>query len=69
MADTWSEYVDLLSTASLDLYPENVGSIFTNKLVVPQQLPDNTYVALEEIGYINTFYNVKKTFSSIFMPE
>ena len=65
MADTWSEYVDLLSTASLDLYPENVGSFFTNKLVVPQQLPDNTYVALEEIGYINTFYNVKKTFSSL----
>ena len=65
MTDSWSEYVDLLSTASLDLYPENKGSSFTNKLVAPQQLPDNTYVALEEIGYINTFYNVKNDSSSL----
>ena len=65
MTDSWSEYVDLLSTASLDLYPENKGSFFTNKLVAPQQLPDNAYVALEEIGYINTFYNVKNDSSSL----
>lgn len=63
--DTWSEYVDVLSTASLDLYPQNVGSHFTNKLVVPQQLPDNAFVALEEISYINTFYNVKSDSSSL----
>ena len=65
MADTWTEYVDLVSTASLDLYPGNVGSSFVNKLVVPQQLPDNTFVALEEIGYVNSFYNVRKTQNSI----
>ena len=65
MADTWTEYVDLVSTASLDLYPGNVGSSFVNKLVVPQQLPNNTFVSLEEIGYVNSFYNVRKTQNSI----
>ena len=65
MAGSWSEYVDLLSTSSLDLYPHNVGSSFTNKLVVPQQLPDNAYVALEEVGYVNSFYNVTMNKNSL----
>lgn len=65
MEGTWSEYVDLLSSASLDLYPENHGSFFTNKLIVPQQLPQDTYVALEEISYVNTMYNVKHSSNSL----
>ena len=62
---TYSEYVDLLSTASLDLHPENRGCLFTNQLPNAQLLPPNTYVGLEGISYINTFYNVKKKYASL----
>ena len=65
MADTFSEYVDLISTASMDLYPSNHGSSFINKLVVPQHLPENTYVSLEEISYVSAFYNISKKRNSI----
>ena len=65
MEDTWSEYVDLISTASLDLHPENHGSSFTNELVIPQQLPENTYVSLEEISYVSAFYNIQHSRNNI----
>ena len=58
MEDTWSEYVDLISTASLDLHPQNHGALFTNQLPIPQQLPENAYVCLEELEYTHCFYNV-----------
>ena len=65
MADTFSEYVDLISTASMDLHPSNHGSSFINELVVPQHLPENSYVSLEEISYVNGFYNITEGRSSI----
>lgn len=60
MATTFHEYIDLLSTASLQEYPSNKGSSFTNRLVTPQVLPDHSYVGLEEISYINTFYTISR---------
>ena len=65
MEDTWSEYVDLISSASMDLHPENHGSSFTNELVIPQQLPENTYVSLEEISYVSAFYNIRDSRNNI----
>ena len=58
MEGSWNEYIDLISSASLDLYPQNLPSNFTNKLAVPQQLPENAYIGLEEMSYVNTFYNI-----------
>ena len=52
-------YVDLVSTACQDEYPSNTGSNFTNKLPVPLYFPEDTYCALEEVSYTNSFYNVK----------
>ena len=66
MADSsWSEYVDVLSTSSNDLYPDNTNSNFTNLLPVAQDLPENTYVALEEISYSHLFYNINTTENEI----
>ena len=60
---SWSEYVDLISDSSIDLFPKNHGSAFTNKLIVPQDLPENCYVAATEFEYVNTVYNVKSNSS------
>ena len=61
MADySWAEYVDLISDASTELYEKNHGSSFTNRLVVPQELPEHCWVAAREFEYVNTFYNVKE---------
>ena len=65
MENTFDEYVDVISSASLDLFPSNTGSHFTNKLVVPQFLPENTYVGLSEISYNSCFYNIIKSETSI----
>ena len=65
MGDSWNEYVDLISTASLDRHPTNTGSAFTNHLVVPQNMPDHSYVGLVEFAYTNSFYNVIAKESSI----
>ena len=65
MGSLWVEFVDLLSDASTDLYPNNSASSFTNKLIVPQYLPENAYVGLSEISYNNSFYNITKTKSRI----
>ena len=56
---SWAEYIDLISDASTDLYKENHGSKFTNRLVVPQHLPENCYVALRELEFIYAFHNVQ----------
>lgn len=60
MGSSWMEYVDVLSNASTDLYKDNHGASFTNKLIVPQYLPENAYVGLSEISYNNSFYNITK---------
>ena len=58
MTDSFSEYVDLVSTASKELYPDNNNSSFINVLPIPLSLPLDCYVSLEEIGYTNSYYNV-----------
>ena len=55
----WFEYLDLLSTASLDEFPENTNSDFHNQLAIPQILPPNAYCALVEMGYQNCFFNIE----------
>ena len=65
MEGTWSEYVDLISTSSLDLHPGNHGANFTNQLVAPQHLPENAYCCLEEIEYTHCFYNVTQHKASV----
>ena len=56
--DSWIEYVDLLSDASMDLYPENHGSHFTNKFPVPLDIQAGAKVGLAEIQFVNSWYNV-----------
>ena len=65
MTDSFSEYVDLVSTASKDTYPDNNNASFTNVLPIPLSLPPDCYVSLEEIGYTNSFYNVEKSRSNV----
>ena len=65
MEGTWSEYVDLISTSSLDLHPGNHGANFTNQFVAPQHLPENAYCCLEEIEYTHCFYNVTQHKASV----
>ena len=51
MMDRSEFFVDLISNASMDLYPENTLSCFTNKLAVPLELDGEYEVALTEIVY------------------
>lgn len=46
-------YVCLLSNNSLDIYPNNVLSAFTNKLHVPITFTDSWSVGITEIGFNN----------------
>ena len=59
MEDTSDKFIDLISTASLDMYPQNTPGCFTNALLHPLEFPENTHVALEEIAFTNCFYNVE----------
>ena len=63
--DSWIEYVDLLSDASRDLYPDNHGSHFTNKFPVPLDIQDGAKVGLAEIQFVNSWYNVSLESNSI----
>ena len=65
MAAISFEYIDLISTASMDLFPDNTPSSFTNQLKVAQKLPEVAYCALEEISYVNTFYTITKDNDSL----
>ena len=56
--DTFSEYVDVLSTASANQYPDNTNSSFTNVLPYTMEFPPGTTVALTECSFNNAFYNV-----------
>ena len=56
--DTFSEYVDLLSTASANQYPDNTNSSFTNVLPYTMEFPPGTTVALTECSFNNAFNNV-----------
>ena len=40
-------------------YPDNSPAKFINNLPVPQELPPDCYVALEEISYVNSIYNIQ----------
>ena len=44
-------FVDLVSNASMDFYPQNTLSKFTNKLKFPLELSDEWEVAITEIFY------------------
>ena len=56
--DTFSEYVDVMSTASANQYPDNTNSSFTNVLPYTMEFPPGTTVALTECSFNNAFYNV-----------
>lgn len=62
---SYFEYVDLISTASSTAYSNNKAWKFTNDLPIPQNLPQDAYVALTEISYTNAFYNVSPETCSI----
>ena len=53
-------YVNLTSTDSLNIFPENQPNSFTNILVRELMFHDiTTYeVALSEISYVSSFYNI-----------
>ena len=53
-----SFYLTLLSDASMDHYPKNTPSNFTNKLIRTVDLPEDMEVALVEMSYVKTFNNV-----------
>ena len=72
MEDTsTAEYIDLVSTACLDQYPQNRSSNFINYLPVAMEYPQGTMVSLQEVSYTNSFYNVtgRKNILTIFDPE
>ena len=54
----FNEFIDLLSSDSMDLYADNTQASFSNQLVVPQVLPSPCYVSCEELEYTSAFYNV-----------
>ena len=51
-------YVTLLSNASVDIYPNNSPSNFTNRLGVTLELEPEMEVGLAEVSYVNAFENV-----------
>ena len=54
----FNEYVDIISSDSLELYEENRPSSFTNQLAVTLSLPTPCWVSCEEIEYTASFYNI-----------
>ena len=58
MEDSWTEYIDLISDASLSLHPENHASKFTNELPTPQRYLPGTKVGLVEFEFLHSWYNV-----------
>ena len=58
MEDSWTEYIDLISDASLTLHPENHASKFTNELPTPQRYLPGTKVGLVEFEFLHSWYNV-----------
>ena len=65
MGDSWSEYIDLISDASMDIYAENRPSKFTNKLPCPQSYPAGTTCGLQEIEFIHSWYNITSKANNI----
>ena len=63
-SESWVEYVDLISTSSMEKY-KNTNSNFTNDLPIAQDLPEHSLVALQEIHYTSCFYNVEHGRNSI----
>ena len=54
----FNEFIDIFSSDSMELYPNNTQASFSNQLVVPQVLPNPCYVSCEELEYTSAFYNV-----------
>ena len=51
-------YITLLSDSSLDIYPTNKGSQFTNQLLAPIMLEPDMEVGLAEVSYVKAFQNI-----------
>lgn len=58
-------YVTLPSNSSMDYYPSNTLSDFTTKLFKPIDLPGEWEVALTEISFPLSFYNIDEPFNEI----
>ena len=58
-------YVTLPSNSSFDYYPDNTLSDFTTKLFKPLDLPGEWEVALTEISFPHSFYNIVEPFNAI----
>ena len=62
---TFSEYIDVISTASSEIYPNNDNASFTNELPYTMEFPPGTMVALTECSYNNAFYNIQAEHTKI----
>lgn len=61
-------YMTVVSNASMDLYPENTQAVFRNILNEPLDLK-NYEVALVEISYTETWFNVQDDFDALFISK
>ena len=55
---SYAEYIDVISDGCIRMFPDNTSSAFTNQLPCPQEFPENTYVAVNEINFVNCMYNI-----------
>ena len=62
---SFAEYIDVISDGCVKIFPENTSSAFTNQLPCPQAFPENTYVAVNEINFVNCMYNIESGKESI----
>ena len=58
-------YVTLPSNSSMDYYPDNTLSDFTTKLFKPIHLTGEWEVALTEISFPHSFYNIVEPFNVV----
>ena len=63
--DTGEFYVTLPSNSSMDYYPDNTLSDFTTKLFKPINLSGEYEVALTEISFPHSFYNLTEPFNRV----
>ena len=61
LTDSKEIFIDLVSNASMDIFPENTLSKFKNRLSQPLRLSGNWVVGVQEIFYPITFTPTKKT--------
>ncbi len=58
-------YIDLVSNASMELYPLNTLSSFTNKLSIPIELEGEWEIGLIELFHSNKIHHKKKSVSYV----